>query len=215
MPVGATIGAAVIGAGASVYGANKAASAQGKAAKRAAQAFAPYNTVGTGALNTLAQLYGLPTSSGSPGGQPFGPASIDAFRRSPDYKFALDEGDRAIQFSAAAKGGLVSGNTLRALAEYNQGLATQNFGNYSGRLFNLASLGANAAQGQAGAAYQGGAATASGYVGGTNAINSSLGNLANNLLFNNAASAYARPGGAAPPSGPFGQYGSSWQPIIT
>lgn len=50
------------------------------------------------------------------------------------YKFRLDQGNQAIQRSAAAKGMLGSGNTLAELLKYGQGEASQEYGNEVGRL---------------------------------------------------------------------------------
>jgi len=96
----------------------------------------PYRNAGNAALNQLTALYGL-------GGQP---ADYSGFQSSPDYQFARDEGMRGIERSAAARGGLASGNTLTALSQYNSGLASQNYGNYVNQLSNLAGAGQNATQ---------------------------------------------------------------------
>lgn len=53
------------------------------------------------------------------------------------YKFRLDQGNQAIQRSAAAKGMLGSGNTLAELLKYGQGEASQEYGNEVGRLTTL------------------------------------------------------------------------------
>ena len=45
------------------------------------------------------------------------------------YQFALDQGNQAINRSAAAKGMLNSGNVLAELAKYGQGMASQEYGN--------------------------------------------------------------------------------------
>lgn len=45
----------------------------------------------------------------------------------PGYQFQLQQGEQAIQNSAAAQGGLISGNTLQALDQYSQGLASTNY----------------------------------------------------------------------------------------
>lgn len=50
------------------------------------------------------------------------------------YRFRLNEGQQAIERSAAAKGMLRSGNTLAALANYGQGAASQEYGNEVSRL---------------------------------------------------------------------------------
>ncbi len=62
-----------------------------------------------------------------PGGQlaqqfSFDPSQI---KNNPNYQFVLQQGTDAVQKSAAAKGGLFSGGTMKALDQYSQGLATQ------------------------------------------------------------------------------------------
>lgn len=52
-------------------------------------------------------------------------AAFDAFRATPGYQFGLDEGNRSVQASAAARGGLNSGATLKALTRFGQGYADQ------------------------------------------------------------------------------------------
>jgi hypothetical protein len=47
--------------------------------------------------------------------------------QTPGYQFALQQGQQALQNSAAAKGGLLSGNTAEALDQYSQGLADSNY----------------------------------------------------------------------------------------
>lgn len=58
----------------------------------------------------------------------------DSIANSGAYKFRLDQGNQAIQRSAAAKGMLGSGNTLAELLRYGQGEASQEFGNEVSRL---------------------------------------------------------------------------------
>jgi len=47
----------------------------------------------------------------------------------PGYGFRLNEGLKALQGSAAARGGLLSGNTLRGISDYSQQAASQEYGN--------------------------------------------------------------------------------------
>jgi hypothetical protein len=229
MPVG-LIASSAIGAGASIYGSKKAADAQRAGALRAIDAakmmfnkaegyLEPYTTTGKSALTSLAQLYGLTLPDGTAGGEPFAENSLDAFRRSPDYAFARDEGIGALTRSAAARGLLHSGNYLRDLTTFGQGLATQNFGNYAGRLMSLAQIGQSSAGQLAGnATSQGntlaglnlsvGNANAGGIVGATNAFTGGLGSLTNNLalynFLNRGGGAYS---GAMPLS--LGNHGGS------
>ena len=103
--------------------------------------------IGQRAGNQLATLYGV----GTPNEDGTMPApDYSAFYDSPDYQFARDEGMRGIERSAAARGGIASGNTLAELARYNSGLATQNFGNYTNRLASMAGMGQTSSENLAG-----------------------------------------------------------------
>ena len=51
------------------------------------------------------------------------------FQADPSYAFRQQQGQDAIQSSAAAQGGLLSGATLKALTQYNSNLASQEYGN--------------------------------------------------------------------------------------
>lgn len=67
------------------------------------------------------------TNAFAPGGEltkqfSFDPSQVAS---SPEYQFALNQGTDAIQKSAAARGGLLSGGTLKGLTQYGQGLASQ------------------------------------------------------------------------------------------
>lgn len=67
----------------------------------------------------------------------------DAFGRfmtGPDYQFRMNEGVRAMDSSAAQRGMLLSGNQLRSLQEYGQGMASSEFGNYYNRMAGIAGL---------------------------------------------------------------------------
>lgn len=48
-----------------------------------------------------------------------------AFRDTPGYQFGLDEGAKTVQASAAARGGLNSGATLKALTKFGNDYADQ------------------------------------------------------------------------------------------
>lgn len=61
--------------------------------------------------------------------------AFDAFRNAPGYQFGLDQGMKAVQASAAARGGLNSGATLKALQRYGNDYADQQgFAPYMNRL---------------------------------------------------------------------------------
>jgi hypothetical protein len=108
----------------------------------------------------------------------------------PSYKFRLGEGMKALERSAAARGGLISGGALKAAQRYGQDYASTEFGNAYNRLASRAGFGQTASTNMGGAAGQfgtnagnlmtgAGAARASGYVGGANALSSGLGQYMN------------------------------------
>lgn len=71
------------------------------------------------------------------------------FQKSPGYAFRLGEGQKAIEYSQAARGGLFSGAAVKELGNYNQGMASEEYGNYINQLAGLAGMGQNAASNQA------------------------------------------------------------------
>jgi hypothetical protein len=110
------------------------------------------------------------------------------FLASPDYAFRREEGTRDIGNSFAARGGALSGNALRGLAEFNSGLAGGEFGNWWNRQAglagvgqtsaqNLGTLGANTANNVGNALQNGANARASGIVDQTNAYTGGLADL--------------------------------------
>lgn len=124
------------------WSANKQAGAQKDAAKKSIaeqqrqfditqKNLAPWLQAGTGALGSLQKL-----NSGD----------FSAFTQSPDYQFALDQGIKSLDRSAAASGRLYSGGYGQDLTNYAQGLASQNYGNYYSRLADLAGVGNSTAQ---------------------------------------------------------------------
>lgn len=77
-------------------------------------------------------------------------AAFDQFRNSTGYQFRRDQGMDAVNSGYAGAGTLKSGAALKAINDYGQNMATQEFGNYAAMLGNQQSLGANAASAQAG-----------------------------------------------------------------
>jgi hypothetical protein len=65
-------------------------------------------------------------------------ALASGFQTDPGYEFARQQGEAALARSAAARGGRLSGSTLQELSRYNQGLASQQFGDYMSRASGLA-----------------------------------------------------------------------------
>lgn len=130
--IAAGIAGAGISAAAGIYGANKAAKAQKKAAKKAAKiqqqaldqqlALAkPYSDAG---VNALAQYQAM---------APYKDFSMADFEADPGYQFRLAEGMKAIERSAAARGLLQSGGTLKGIQQYGQNLASDEYQNAFGR----------------------------------------------------------------------------------
>lgn len=114
-------------------------------------------------------------------------------RETPGYQFQIKEGENAINKSLAAKGGLLSGGSLKALTEYREGIADQTYNNWLNRLMGVAGVGQSAvnttaASGQnyANQASQNymyaGNAQATGYINQANALTGMTSGLANNFL---------------------------------
>jgi hypothetical protein len=62
----------------------------------------------------------------------------EGFTESPDYEFRRKEGLRGVERSAAARGMLGSGRTLKALTEYSSGLASGEYGDWFNRQYGAA-----------------------------------------------------------------------------
>lgn len=141
--------------------------------------------------------------------------SMADYQADPGYAFRLSEGQKAIDRSAAARGGLQSGAALKAAARYGQDLGSQEYQNAFNRyqvnranklqpLQSLAGMGqssANTLTGAAGGLGQGlaqsytdaGNASASGYIGGSNAIAGGLGSYLNYQQGQNYLNTLKRP----------------------
>lgn len=92
------------------------------ALNRGMEAYAPYQTAGISATNRLAQLYGA-------GGEYTQMPTLAQLQMDPSYAFREAQGMKALQQSAAARGGLLSGGTLKGIQDYSQGLASTEYGN--------------------------------------------------------------------------------------
>ena len=77
-----------------------------------------------------------------------GKGDLSVFQNSPGYNFRLNEGLRAVQNSAAARGGLGGGNSLRAVNDYAQGTASDDFYNFVNQMNNMSGRGQTAVGGQ-------------------------------------------------------------------
>lgn len=158
MPVAAFV-PAIIGAAGSLAGAGLASHGAGKQADAAMSAaqlqhldaqqalkfqkeefatqqknLAPWLKAGTGAITTLADLMntgGFPDWTGS-----FQAPTDVTEQNDPGFQFRLQQGMKALQNSAAAKGNLLSGGTLKALNDYAQNSASAEYGNVYNRSLN-------------------------------------------------------------------------------
>lgn len=94
----------------------------------------PYEEAGRSGLSLLQQYL-----TGDPA------ATQNRLEQSPGYQFRLNQGQNSIQNLLASKGGLKSGAAMKALEEYAQGTASQEFGNQVNYLQNLANMGQQSA----------------------------------------------------------------------
>ena len=207
----AIVGSAIIGS----MGASDAADTQAAASDRSAalqkemfdkqmELQEPFREAGLTGQNRLMELLGL---GGSAGAADYGKYARDFgmqdFQQDPGYAFRLSEGQKSLDRSAAARGGLISGSALKAASRYGQEMGSQEYQNAFNRyqtnrtnqlqpLGNLQAIGQSAAsnQGSAAGAYgtaggnaitQGGQAIAAGQMGSANTIANAL---------NTGASAY-------------------------
>lgn len=157
----------------------------------------PFRQGGMTAQNQILQLLGIGGDKTAAGygslAQPFGMAQ---FEQDPGYGFRQSEGMKALERSAAARGGLLSGSTMKGIQRFGQDLASQEYQNAfnryqverAARLNPLQSLmgsgqsaanvmtsaAGNLGQGLAGSELAAGQARASGYVGQANALSGAL-----------------------------------------
>lgn len=189
-----------------------------------AQRVADRNAPGGYRLVTTAGQPNVTTTPGKTSAQ-LQQEAFDKFRADPGYQFSFDQGQQAIDRSAAARGILNSGATAKALDRFGTGLADQEYGNYFARLQSLANLGQTATNSSNSAAQtyannagnlalNAGDARASGYINSanafTNGFNGSMGAI-NNGLYNYFAingMGQRGGGGGSLPSGSYGYAGS-------
>jgi hypothetical protein len=145
----AILGGAAIGGLTSIIGGNKAAKAQQQASREATalaketknQELAlqremfeksvalqqPAIDAGNTARSRLMQMLGL-SAGGADNGSLMRDFSMADFEADPGRQFRMDEGQQALERSAAARGGLLSGAALKDTARFSQGLASQEYG---------------------------------------------------------------------------------------
>ncbi|MGI4846165.1 MAG: hypothetical protein ACRYF7_22985 [Janthinobacterium lividum] len=148
MPAAIPIAAAVAGAAVSSIATNKASKAQQQSAREAndiakqtsdqqvalqremfnknVELQQPSIDAGNTARNRLMQLIGL-SDGGADNGSLMRDFSMAEFQADPGYQFRMDQGQQALERSAAARGGLLSGAALKDTARFTQGLASQEY----------------------------------------------------------------------------------------
>lgn len=172
MAIGTTaaiLGAGALGAGASILGSRKAASAATSAAQTQAQAQGqamdeqrrqfdairellapyvqagrpdltqPYIGAGPGALQAMQGLAGLRGAGEQQ-------AAIEQIKQGAQYQELARQGEEAILQNAAATGGLRGGNVQAALAQFRPALLNQLIESQYGKLAGLTSLGSTSAE---------------------------------------------------------------------
>ena len=134
-------GASVVGGLIGASGARSAASAQSDAALRAGdiqkQQFAeqmrlqePYRQAGLTGQNRLMDLLGLGANKEAADyGKYARDFSMADYQADPGYAFRLSEGMKQLGRTAAGRGGLISGGTMKGLQDYAQNSASQEYGN--------------------------------------------------------------------------------------
>lgn len=147
----AIAGAAILGAGASIYASNQASKAQSRAARDAAAATTaageraadvqermferqvalqePFREAGLTAQNKMLTVLGL--EGGDTASPEFGKYARDFsmadYEADPGYGFRVSEGMKALERSAAARGGLLSGATLKGITRFGQNTASEEY----------------------------------------------------------------------------------------
>ena len=204
----ATIGSSLVSGAVGMSAASKAAKAQTQAADQSAalqremfnkqvELQAPFREAGLTAQNKLLGYLGLSGAPGDAGyGKYAGDFTMQDFTTDPGYAFRLAEGNKALDRTAAARGGLLSGGAMKAAQRYGQDRGSQEYMNAFNRyqtnranqlnplqnLMGAGQTGANtltAAAGQLGSdlgenALGAGNARASGYIGQANALTGAL-----------------------------------------
>jgi hypothetical protein len=204
----AIIGSSLIGSSAANRAGQMQADATGEAARLQYQQYQdtvqrqkPFYDVGVNALPELVSA------------SKYEPFNMSKFQADPGYAFRLSEGTKALERSAAARGGLLSGGTGKALTRFGQEMGSQEYTNAFNRyqaerdarlkpLQAMTGMGQTTSQQVSNAGQQmasnvgeaigsGAAARASGYVGTANALTGGLNTYLNYSNSQNIANALA------------------------
>lgn len=120
----ATVASAAIGSAASskaskagLQGQREASAAEERMFNRQVELQEPFREVGVNALPELVEA------------SRYDPFTLEKFQADPGYAFRMREGLKALDRTAAARGGLLSGAQLRGVTRFGQELGSQEFGN--------------------------------------------------------------------------------------
>jgi hypothetical protein len=208
----AIIGSALIGGGMSSRASRRASRAQQQSADQSAQLQRemfdrqtelqePFRQAGITSQNELMRMLGI---GGDPNSQGYGSLgrqfSAADMEMDPGYGFRLSEGLKALDRTAAARGGMMSGAALKAAGRFGQDMASQEYMNAFNRaqalkserigalggLYGAGQMATNQVSNAAGQygvnagnmMMESGRARASGYIGSANAISNALGQAA-------------------------------------
>jgi|SRR5688572_30119991 len=167
--------------------------AQQSSEERALALQRPFFNAGYAANAALLDLTGIDRSKLGPGdgvtlGSPEDLSSYGKYNyeKDPGYQFRMDEGVRALDRSAAARGSLNSGAQLRRLTRYSQDYASNEYQRVYDRIAQIAGFGrgassesagviVNTGQNIGGALVNAGEARASGFLASGNALANALG----------------------------------------
>ena len=134
----ATVGSSLIGSKASRDASSQQQQAAAQASdvqrdifERQVELQEPFREAGLKGQNRLLELLGLSEDKAAPGYGKYATAEfgMDQFKADPGYAFRMSEGMKALERSAAARGGLMSGATLKGITRYGQDAASQEYQN--------------------------------------------------------------------------------------
>jgi hypothetical protein len=211
-----TATAAIGGAAISSKASKKAAATQERASEKATASAKetldkqialqePFRQAGITAQDQIMQYLGIGGDKNAPGYGSLGKSfdelyGGDKFQQDPGAQFRQAESLKALERSAAARGNLLSGATMKGITRFSQDLASQEYQNAFNRyqiernaklnpLQSLMGSGQSATNVMTGSTgqfgqneqaniYNAGQARASGYIGSANALNNALGQIA-------------------------------------
>ena len=136
-------GAAKDAANTTAAATNRATALQEKMYNEGVQRQQPFYNAGVNALGQYVQ--GV-----QPGGALTRGFTMADYQADPGYAFRLSEGLKGLEQTAAARGGLLSGNALRGAQQYGQNLASQEYQNAYNRYIGEQATQRNALAGLAG-----------------------------------------------------------------